>query len=338
MQLAMENTTKKKNVDPRFPLPCLAKWYENRSAAISLRFDDACKTHVNVAIPVLNRYGFKGTFMVNPGRRSYKRYKRFWEKEVPGMGHKLGNHTWNHKGASTPQMAEFEIGSVSRLIWDLCPDQSKLMVFASGGGGKKWGGKHWRDADPVYKQLIDKYSLIDLYDGQHPCLSADTKANVGDLCRAAEKAIANNSHQAYTFHRIGKPARDLKGIARYILKGYDIAFNHSKFEEFLGYLSGLRQRAWIAPLIDICKYETEYKNAKLVETKEHENGLSAKLSVATDAKLYDHPLTMIIPNSRTVQVEQITQTDRMKITGFKKKDNLVFHLKPVNSTIEIAAE
>jgi len=91
-----------------FELPKIAKWYNNLEYAVSLRFDDNLDSHVEYVIPVLNKFSFKATFMINPGR-NYKKYKDFWENDLPQMGHKLGNHTWHHHGAETQEEAEYEI-------------------------------------------------------------------------------------------------------------------------------------------------------------------------------------------------------------------------------------
>ena len=269
----------------------IAKWHRNMDAAVSLRFDDSCKTHVRRAIPILNQFGIKGTFMVNPGRRAYQKAKKFWEKSVLDMGHHLGNHTWNHHGATTLEKADFEIGGVSKLIWKLQPDQSKLLVFASGGGGKKWGGRHWRDADNGYKQLIQKYHLIDLYDGTHPYISADTRTSVHEMLKATQQAIADKSHQAFTFHRIGRPATTIKGLARYILRKYDITFRKKDFYYFIRHIADMKNEICIAPLLNVLKYKTEYQSAELIETDRQTRALKFDLKIKTDPDLFDHPLT-----------------------------------------------
>lgn len=122
--------------------PYIAKWFKNQKGAISLRFDDGLDSHINIAIPILNKYGLKGTFMTNPGKDRYKSNKTFWETEIPRMGHRLGNHTMHHRGAKNLEEAEYEVGEPSKLIWKLYPNESKLLVFASGGGIRvKWGGE-----------------------------------------------------------------------------------------------------------------------------------------------------------------------------------------------------
>jgi len=38
------------------------KWPDGAKAAICLTYDDAIDSHLDVAIPDLNKYGFRGTF------------------------------------------------------------------------------------------------------------------------------------------------------------------------------------------------------------------------------------------------------------------------------------
>ncbi|TQF73165.1 polysaccharide deacetylase family protein [Pseudoalteromonas luteoviolacea] len=65
----------------------------NARNAISLSFDDARESQVDIAIPLLNKHGVKGTFYVNP--QFAKKRLEGWKKAVK-QGHELGNHTSSH--------------------------------------------------------------------------------------------------------------------------------------------------------------------------------------------------------------------------------------------------
>ena len=43
-------------------------WPDGIQGAVSLTFDDGHETHIQNAIPTLDRHGLKGTFNINPGR------------------------------------------------------------------------------------------------------------------------------------------------------------------------------------------------------------------------------------------------------------------------------
>lgn len=68
-------------------------WPGAAQAAISLTFDDARSTQMDVGIPILNEYGFRGTFFVS----YHATEERLTEwKAAAAAGHEIGNHTKTH--------------------------------------------------------------------------------------------------------------------------------------------------------------------------------------------------------------------------------------------------
>jgi peptidoglycan/xylan/chitin deacetylase (PgdA/CDA1 family) len=68
-------------------------WPEGKRAAISLTFDDARLSQVDMGLPILDEYGVKATFYVNPD--GLKERLEGWRKAVKN-GHEIGNHTMTH--------------------------------------------------------------------------------------------------------------------------------------------------------------------------------------------------------------------------------------------------
>ncbi len=313
--------------------PRIARWYQNYDGAVSLRFDDSLESHVRTAIPLLNDYGFRATFMVNPGLQRYRDHRDFWERQVPAMGHRLGNHTMHHRGARTVEEAEYEIGEVSRMIWRAYPGESKLLEFASGGGGLTWGGKAWSDADPSYRQLMEKYHLVDLYDGNHPYIGVRADSRTEDLCSRLDRTADEQGHQAFVFHNIGRPS--IMDRIKALYRGYDLTTNSEVFSGFLRCLDERRRRLWVAPLIDILKYGEEARNASLQVLTTAENRSTLTLAVRTDAVLYDHKLTVVLPVSQGATVKTVRQDDDVLRTYQRSPGEYLVDLKPVNSTITV---
>jgi peptidoglycan/xylan/chitin deacetylase (PgdA/CDA1 family) len=69
------------------------RWPEGKRVAVSLSFDDARASQVDVGLALLDKYGAKATFYVNPGNLE----KRLdgWKK-VAANAHEIGNHTSSH--------------------------------------------------------------------------------------------------------------------------------------------------------------------------------------------------------------------------------------------------
>lgn len=75
---------------------CAAKFFSMAGgikAAISLSFDDARLSQVDVGTPLFDQYGVKATFVLVPSAVE-KRLDQW--KRAAAAGHELGNHTLYH--------------------------------------------------------------------------------------------------------------------------------------------------------------------------------------------------------------------------------------------------
>lgn len=68
-------------------------WPEGKKMALSLTFDDARLSQIDKGIPLLDKYGVKGTFYVSPN--SMVQRVDGWKKAVK-TGHDIGNHSLVH--------------------------------------------------------------------------------------------------------------------------------------------------------------------------------------------------------------------------------------------------
>src|ERR1035437_5749905 len=69
------------------------QWPEGKKMGLSLSFDDARLSQPDKGIPLLDKYGVKGTFYVSPG--SMKQRLEAWKKAAKN-GHDIGNHSIVH--------------------------------------------------------------------------------------------------------------------------------------------------------------------------------------------------------------------------------------------------
>jgi hypothetical protein len=238
------------------------------------------------------------------------------------------------KGSSAKNLkeAEYEIGDVSKLIWKLYPQQSKLLVFAS-GGGEKWGGEYWENASKGFKNFVSKYHLIDLYDGNHPGLGAHSESKVNDLCDAVSQVIKDKSHQTFHFHNIGPPT--VKDIIKGILLKQNLSVSTDVFKNFVECIGNLRNQIWIAPLVQILKYETEFNSARLEKVFRNEKTVHLVLKIWTDSELYDQKLSLIVISKHPFKVGSVKQNNEvLEIKTLTGQKSLV-NIRPINSEIFI---
>lgn len=70
-------------------------WPEGKKAAVVLTYDDGLDCHLDVAAPMLDEFGFKGTFFCTG--QSWSLFKRMEEwRDLVRRGHELGNHSLFH--------------------------------------------------------------------------------------------------------------------------------------------------------------------------------------------------------------------------------------------------
>ncbi|MFT5760012.1 MAG: peptidoglycan/xylan/chitin deacetylase (PgdA/CDA1 family), partial [Alteromonadaceae bacterium] len=80
-------------------LPSLAHehliWPNQAKAAISLAYDDALNSHLDHALPALNKLNFKASFYLTLSSPTVDKRLEEWRRAAK-QGHELGNHSINH--------------------------------------------------------------------------------------------------------------------------------------------------------------------------------------------------------------------------------------------------
>ncbi len=113
-------------------------WPPGVRAAVSLSFDDAVRSQLDTAIPILNQHGLRGTFYVNPGPGSrFEREIERW-RQAHAQGHELANHTVRHPcsgnfGFIGPDRA-LELWTLADIEADVLAASERLRALVPGIG------------------------------------------------------------------------------------------------------------------------------------------------------------------------------------------------------------
>jgi peptidoglycan/xylan/chitin deacetylase (PgdA/CDA1 family) len=83
------------------------QWPQGKRAAISLSFDDARVSQIDVGMAAFEKYGAKATFFVSP--LNLKERLSGW-KRAAALGHEIGNHSMSH-----PCTANYEFSAHNAL-------------------------------------------------------------------------------------------------------------------------------------------------------------------------------------------------------------------------------
>lgn len=251
----------------------LCPWYGAKKAALCMRFDDSDPTHLSKAMPILREYGYRATFMINPGSPGFREHQEEWEARAKSGVHEFANHTMNHRGAASEDEIRREVGEVSEYVWRLFPGRSKLVALNRGGG------THWTTTRP-FSDYLEEYHLFpvsgslgmdDVYGNRASALEAHVARHIGrgGWCRVH-------------FHSIGEGR----------------ASSEENFRAALDVVKKYEEQLWITGLADAYKYQEERRTAKLALTSRSSDPVFLQLSCGTDSELYDQMLTVQLDVSR----------------------------------------
>ena len=301
----------------------IGKWPDGRRAALSLRFDDSHPTHLSKAIPILREYGFRGTFMINPGgrdgrspnprwRSAFQTHRAEWESVARRGDQEFANPTMRHRGAENDADMEREVGDAAKAIWELFPGKSKLVALNLGGGTQ------WQTTRTL-RYYLDKYHLF---------------ATSGSL---GMDDVYGNRLDAFRQHLIRHIEREGWCRVHFHYIGDNLSTSEAHFRAALDVAKEHEAELWIAGMADIYKYQTERRGATLALEKSRPNGASLRLSCSTKPELYDQPLTIEVtlpkswlPNHMTVTNAQ-DKAIATRSTQTKDRTLLRFEVAPRNA-------
>ena len=242
-------------------------WPNGHKGALSLTFDDGTQSQLDLAIPMLDKYGLLATFYVNP-RDNYQAQLIPW-RAAAQTGHEIGNHTISHPCSKNfafisqnnrPALEEMtlddidaEIAGAGRRIAEVIPEQGPVSYgytcyqpFVGRGPTRQsyvpvvakhcvaGRGRGEQPNDPRYCDLYYLWST--------PC----ERMTGAELVGLAEAAAAQGRWAILTFHGINDGHLHV-GVG--------------DLEELCAYLTRNRERLWTAPVAAIAQHVAAYQSS-----------------------------------------------------------------------------
>jgi hypothetical protein len=271
----------------------IARWHDGRKAALSIRFDDSHPTHLTKAIPILRDYGFRGTFMINPGgpepgsrrRTDFESHRAEWIAVAQQGDHEFANHSAHHRGARGDADMDVEISRAAEAIWQLTPGRSKLLALNL-GGGTQW------ETTRTLRHYLEKYHLFDA-SGNSTGMDDTYGKRVANFRRLLEQHLARGLWCRIHYHSIGEGR----------------ASSEANFRAALDVAREYQPNLWIAGLADIHKYQAERSASRLTLRQSEPTRLTFEFHCQTDTVLYDQPLTLEITPPPAWAANRIKVTD-----------------------------
>lgn len=240
-------------------------WPEGKRAALSLSFDDARQSQVDVGVALLDKHKVKATFYVVPS--AVERRLEGWKKVV-ASGHEIGNHSLNHPCTGnfewsrqkaledyTLEKMRDELMQANRRIKELLGVRAESFAYPCGqtfvGRGVETrsyvplvaalfsSGRTWQDETPNDPGFCDLAQATGVeMDGR----------DFEQILPIIEKARETGQWVTLAGHDIGQDGPQTTRVAM--------------LEKLMSYANDPANKIWIAPVGTIAKHIRERRGGK----------------------------------------------------------------------------
>ncbi len=331
-------------------LPVVATWPGDRSAAISLTFDDAMATQLDNVAPILKKYGIHGTFFVITGAEDWRKRTAEW-KGLSLLGNEIGGHTVHHPCLLaqsklhaqdyTPAMMDAEIRDSAQTILAEIGERRGL-TFAYPCGNMSFGppAEQSRNA-ALYQQYVsehffaartasgprsgwgstvaaDELSILSV-----PDLGFTADHGFPELIEMAEPGLRNHRWGVFAFHGVG---------------GEWLSVSTEALEELAAYLAR-HPEIWTATFGDGVRYIQESKALGIHAAQSGDGQARFDLSWPLDAKTYDLPVTLKWPLPEGWSSAQAYIEDKPAVTSARQTGRiLLLDVPPGAASVRFVAK
>ncbi len=322
----------------------VARWPADRQAAISLTFDDALLTHLQVVGPILRKHQLNGTFYVATGNERWRDHIPEWRR-LAQDGNEIGNHTVTHpcllaqivphSQTYTPAMMEADILDAAKEISAQIKN-SRGLTFAYPCGSLSFGPV----ADQVHNAALFLGYLTrssfaargygtsgpigpnELNIMVVPDLGMTEGKNFPSLLALAYTGLQDHKWGVYCFHGVGgdwlsTPAESLDELADYLEKHPEI---------------------WTATFGDVIRYIQESKALGIKQGNAGQNRVEFELTWPLDRRVFDLPLTLKSELPRDWKAGQVLADEKslpLKLAEGNNSQTLLLDVLPGTSHLVI---
>jgi len=255
----------------------VASFQGDRVAALTYTFDDGLQDQYTLAAPMLEKFGFRGTFFVIPSlipdtkAQADAKKSGVWGgiawpqlKELSLRGHEIGNHGWSHR--SLKELNDTIIVKEIDNAWQRIKDKIGVspMTFCY-----------------PYNAFDDRIRKFALHN--HIC-TRDSARGIGknisleSFNAQADAAIRKKSWEVFMIH----------GIAN----GFDAFTDPKVLENHLSYVKLHDDKIWVSPFANVVRYIRE-RNSVNLKIKQKHNQIICTMESPLDPLIYNYPLTVV---------------------------------------------
>jgi peptidoglycan/xylan/chitin deacetylase (PgdA/CDA1 family) len=232
-------------------------WPNGCLGALSLTFDDGIQSQLDIAVPLLNKFGLHGTFYINPRGDDWLELLNPWQ-EVASAGHEIGNHTLSHACSSNfsidPGARGIDTMSLKDIEVDILEAQRRLDEVFPGQKSRSF-------CYPCYEAFVGKGRTRQSY---VPIVAKYFVAGRG-RGEIANSPANCDLHYLWSWPVERSSGAQLVGLAEQATQGrWGIMTFHGihqghlpvadvDFQELLGFLARHKNRIWVATVAEVAQ-------------------------------------------------------------------------------------
>jgi peptidoglycan/xylan/chitin deacetylase (PgdA/CDA1 family) len=303
------------NLFPQYGVTYVKQWADDKKSAYTFSLDDGLQSQAVYARSVLNKYGFKGSFMVIadhltdvlPGNYRYTSWQII--NEISNEGHEIASHSLNHPDLTqipvgdifTPGTAAYEIYRSKEKV-DLKVPAQKCITFAyplavHNDEIRQITSLYYESARGAGEIINDSviYDWMNLH-AAAPIFNSPRNTLEDDLPELEiHKSLINSSIESggWTigmFHEI-VPQTEL---AELINLGLWNPISSEWFDLLCLWLQekSSSEDIWVSTMADITKYVKQRETFSSSVILQNDNEIRLKITDQMDDIIFDHPLTI----------------------------------------------
>jgi peptidoglycan/xylan/chitin deacetylase (PgdA/CDA1 family) len=286
----------------------IATWFDFKQSALTYTYDDNTPNQVNVAIPLMDEFNFKGTFYVVTG------WSPNWTafQQASNNGHEIGGHTVSHPHFNELSDDELttEIVNSQTIINENIQGESCVTIaypFCETGNIDIISAHYI--AGRVCDARIEPATPNNFYEISSIVCGTEGLNTPQALNNKANETKEANGWNVFLMHGIDNDQGTYSPIASSTLK------------EHFEYVAQNDKDYWVAPFRDVVKYIKLRNDVTIEEDSVSQDSLMIMLSTTLDSEIYDTEISFrrAIPNEWKF------------INVYSKSGNKTFHVSTIDN-------
>ena len=266
-------------VDPPYEV---AGWYGFRDAAITYTFDDGCSNQFTKAIPMLNEFGFGGTFF------TVTNWTSNWTalQNAASQGHEVASHTVSHPDLSTLDNSQqnTELENSADIVYLHIEGMQGMTI-----------------AYPFCVPGNDSITAL-FYFAARGCQGFIESSTPADFLNISSIICGNQGavNSVTAFQQKADAASNSSGWCVYLIHGIDGDGGYSPLSSdtlrrSLEYLDSNTETFWVGTFGNVVRYIRERNCLAVHETGQIEDTIRVEVADTLDKAVYDQPVTIRRP-------------------------------------------